>query len=217
MSSQLEPTEETQLDESDFDPEPMTPAAIDRSTEPSASQMHEVSNALTPPSLGIVNANTVDTDFLESVSIYSAPIESIVQALYDRFGIYTVYLRQLPNPDEINPLTGEIFTKYHQGIAYQAAISALNRGVLDVPAEEGRKSIDQGRDASANFEKQLAPQPRTFGEARRANNFDYRTSVRGNNEIQSGSGQPQRHDNDEDEMIVEPRMGVPTINPHWAD
>lgn len=233
------------LDETDFDePEPTNVEEAD--TEPTAEQMHQVSQALdstgqAPLPRAVEPIRTpVEPDFLESVSIHTASLEDMVHALYERFGIYSVYLHQLPNPDEINPLTAEPFTKYHLGIAYQAAIRAQNQGILERPAEEGRRQIDQGRAASENFA--VDPVPQTMGDARRANSFDYRTSVRGNEgrpateivhikgedglmhavqrEIPAGqtgefNGASSRYDADEDERIVEPQMGKQVIRPNW--
>lgn len=183
----------------------------------------------------------VSPDFLESVSIHSASLADIAEALYNRFGIYTVYLRKLPENDEINPLTGVAFSKYHLGIAYQAAIYAQNQGLLDIPPEVNRKQMDEGRFAAQNTPLDQAPQ--TMGQARRANSFDYRTSVKGNQgeptteivhitdpetgivkavqrEIPAGSpgefnGARQRYDNEEDERIVEPQFGKQVIRPNW--
>lgn len=182
----------------------------------------------------------VDPDFLESVSIHTASLQDIAEALSARFGIYTVYLRKLPVPDEINPLTGERFTKYHQGIAYQAAIRAQNQGILDRNPEQGRAQIENSRAASENF--QVDPVAQTMGEARRQDTFAYRTSVRANEptpatEIkhmmgtdgqmhavqvpiapgQTGefNGASARYDKEEEEVIVEPSMGKQVIRPNW--
>lgn len=122
-------------------------------------------------------------DFLEAVSIHTASIEDIAEALYARFGIYTVWLGKFPVADEVNPLTGETFTKYHLGIAYQAAIRAQSRGLLDLDPANHRKALDAGRDASANFRDQFVPQAVTVGENRRANTFDYRTSPVGTKSV----------------------------------
>lgn len=232
------------LTEEDFQVE----ETMEESTEPSATQMQEVSQVLAPaPQPPVDNMHVApgaeqfpEDNFLETVSIHTAPLEDIVRALYERFGIYSVYLRQLPNPDEINPLTGEPFTKYHQGIAYQAAIGAQNRGILDRPAEEGRRLMDEGRNASANFRVDEAP--RTMADARRADSFDYRTSVRGNEstaaseivhvkdengvvhavqrELPKGqtgefNGAGSKYDADEDEVLVVPQMGKQVIRPNW--
>lgn len=180
------------------------------------------------------------SDFLEKISIHSASLEDIVEALYNRFGIYTVHLKKLPVADEINPITGEQFSNYHLGIAYQAAISAQSRGILDRVPEEGRRLIDEGRAASANFKVDAAPQ--TMGEARRANSFEFRTSVNANRstaateivhvkgedglyhavqkEIPAGqtgefNGAASRYDAEEDERLVEPQMGKQVIRPSW--
>lgn len=182
----------------------------------------------------------LESDFLEKVSIHSASLEDIVEALYNRFGIYTVHLKKLPVADEINPITGEQFSNYHLGIAYQAAISAQSRGILDRVPEEGRRLIDEGRAASANFKVDAAPQ--TMGEARRANSFEFRTSVNANRstaateivhvkgedglyhavqkEIPAGqtgefNGAASRYDAEEDERLVEPQMGKVVIRPNW--
>lgn len=242
----------------DFD-EP-APANVEQAqTEPSAEQMQEVSRVLAPDSTGQAPLPRADepgrpteseinhpshpaneASFLESVSIHTAKLEDITRALYERFGIYTVYLRQLPNPDEVNPLTGEQFTKYHQGIAYQAAIGAQSRGVLDRKAEEGRRLMEEGRAASSNFH--VDKRPETMGDARRADSFDYRTSARGNEaapateivhithedgtihavsrpipagETGEFNGAKSRYDEEEDERIVEPQIGRQVVRPDW--
>lgn len=129
--------------------------------------------------------NNVDPNFLETVSVHTAELETVVQALYERFGIYTVYLGEMPRSDEINPLTGEPFTKYHLGVAYQAAIRANNSGILNRSPEEGRQAIDAGREAHENHRENFVPLPKTLGEAKAQDSFSYRTSVRGG----SGYGQ----------------------------
>lgn len=188
-----------------------------------------------------ITGTPVDPDFLESVSIHTASLQDMVEALYNRFGIYTVYLQKLPESDEINPLTAENFTKYHLGIAYQAAIYAQNKGLLDREPEVGRQRMDEGREAAKNW--QVDQQPRTVGEARRANSFDYRTSPQGTRsearteivhetdengqvhavqrDIPEGetgqyNGARARYDKDEDEPLVEPNFGgKPVIRPNW--
>jgi hypothetical protein len=170
-------------------------------------------------------------------------LKDIAQALYDRFGIYTVYLRKLPQNDEVNPLTGTAFTKYHLGIAYQAAIYAENQGLLDKEPEALRKQIDSGRAASQNFETD--PVPHTMAENRQANSFAFRTSVRGTQHVATTriehvvgedgelhavqvpvtqedgeanlNGAGQRYDREQDELIVEPPImgGKPIIRPNW--
>lgn len=159
-----------------------------------------------------------DADFLETVSIYSASIQDIFQALSDRFGIYSVYLGRVPLEDEVNPLTGEQFTKYHLGIAYQAALRAITNGFTD--PEKSKATIDAGRYASEHFQEQFVPIPYTMGQAREQSSFDYRTSVKGANESPDGvsvNGAVSRAPRgDEDEPILEPPFtGKPIIRPNW--
>lgn len=183
----------------------------------------------------------VDTDFIESVSIHTASLQDIAQALLERFGIYSIYLGTLPSMDEINPLTGEMFTKYHLGIAYQAAIRGQNTGLLSRPAEFNRKVIDEGRYASANLP--LDVPAATMGQARRENSYEFRTSPQGNDakpqteiihvtgddgivraeqrvipEGETGhfNGASARYDKEEDEVLVQPNFsGKPVIRPNW--
>jgi len=228
---------EAPLTSEDFEPDgSFNPEPTDEVIEAVASQI--------PPQLGIVSdtpdPSVVDPDFLEQVSIHTASIQDIAEALYTRFGIYTVYLGKLPENGDYNPLTAEAFTKYHMGIAYQAAIYAKNKGILNRPAEEGRKMIDQSRAAHENFSTD--PVPQTMGDARRANSFDYRTSVEGTRtqptteirhergedgqvravqvEIPAGqtgefNGAAARFSADDDQLLVEPRFGKQVIRPNW--
>lgn len=186
---------------------------------------------------------SVDTDFMESISIHTASLEDMARALYDRFGIYTVYLRELPRSDEINPLTARQFNNYHLGIAYQAAIYASNQGLLDVEPESLRAQMEEGRAASENLP--LDSVNHTMAEARRANDFNFRTSVRANqtkaatriehvkgedgvvravqvpiegDELNPNlNGATQRYDAEEEDIIVEPPIygGKQVIRPDW--
>lgn len=184
----------------------------------------------------------VTPDFLESVSIHTATLADIAEALYNRFGIYSVYLGSLPQADEINPLTGEVFSKYHLGIAYQASIRAQHTGVAERANEQGRKDIDAGRAASENFLDTFVPAPVTMAEARRADSFEYRTSPQGTRsqaatevvhitdengivhavqrEIPAGStgefnGAKAQYDAEEDQPLVVPQFGKQVIRPNW--
>lgn len=210
--------------------------------EPEAPKMSEEQAAQLPRTDEPVRL-PVETDYLEQISIHTADIRDIAHALYERFGLYSVYLGQFPEADEINPLTGEPFTKYHLGIAYQSAIRAQNTGLLHRAPEEGRKQINAGREASAHFQESLVPVPMTMGEARRADSFDYRTSPQGTRSVattevihetgedgvvrairqdipagETGqfNGATAQYDADEDEPLVQPNFsGKPIIRPNW--
>lgn len=202
----------------------------------------EPSNPMEQPDV-MPHPSEVSADFLESVSIHSAPLSEIAQALYDRFGIYTVYLNAMPRSDEINPLTGFTFTKYHLGIAYQAALQAHNKGLPTDP-EGLRQTMDTNRAASQNFQESFQPAPVTLGDARRQNSFAFRTNVAGTRPIptteivhetdpntgqvravqreipaaeRQGSGAVSRYNAEEETMLVEPPIvgAKRIIRPDW--
>lgn len=212
------------LDASDFDePEPGEPDPKEFVTAEKPDQTMEQPDEM--------------SDFVESVSIHTAELADIAEALYERFGIYTVYLQRPPASDEVDPLTGVPFTKYHLGVAYQAAIRARNTGVFAVNPENHRQAIEEGRKASENRRDQYDARPKTQGEAAKMNTFAYRTSVRGTQKkvdkeivhtevdgvtrterVESPSGtrtiMPDgRHDFDE--PIAEPQLRKKVIRPDW--
>lgn len=211
------------LDESDFD----EPVKGDNSDLPDTPD----------PVHPVQEARDEMSDFVESVSIHTAELADIAEALYERFGIYTVYLQRPPASDEVDPLTGVPFTKYHLGVAYQAAIRARNTGVFAVNPENHRQAIEDGRKAHENRRDQYEARPKTQGEAAKMNTFAYRTSVRGTQKkvdkeivhtevdgvtrterVESPSGtrtiMPDgRHDFDE--PIAEPQLRKQVIRPDW--
>lgn len=204
----------------------------------------EITTTNPPNELNVIEAPEPDemSDFMESVSIHTASLEDIAQAIYERFGIYTVYLNKLPTNDEVNPLTGEAFTKYHQGIAYQAAIRAQQSGLLSKDPEAGRKQIDQNLEAHKNFQDQFVPIPGNMAAAAQQNSFKYRTAPEGTRTVpttevvhvtqpdgsiraerrdipverrKSNAASKQTNDLFTDEPIVEPRFGQKVVRPDW--
>lgn len=183
----------------------------------------------------------VDTDFLQSISIHTASLEDIAVALYERFGIYTVYLNRYPQPDEVNPFTAEPMTNYERGIAYQAALRSEARGLTRRPPELLKKQLDDNLEAANNIRKSYAPVPQDLDEAKKLNSFDYRTSVESTHDndlpplehytdeygvtqvrrSETVNGTSQRNADPDyrdhvDEPIVEPRMGGgQIIRPNW--
>jgi len=143
---------------------------------------------LTDDQIAAIGASTtpsVDTEFMERSSIYTADIKDIAQVLYDRFGVYTIYLNATPQTDEINPLTGEAFSRYHQGIAYQALIRARGSGFFNRNPEIGAELMTKGRVAHENYVKEVGDprQPEaTQPDATQAtpDSFAYRTSPSAN-------------------------------------
>lgn len=184
--------------------------------------------------------NHVDVDYLEAISIHSAPIEAMAQALYERFGIYTVYLGRYPQPDEVNPLTAEAMTNYERGVAYQAAIRAEAKGLLSKDPTINKRALDNNLAAAANVRQSYAPVANNLDEAQAQNNFDWRTSVEsthagrpdttlehyvdefGNTRVRrSLNGATTRHVSDTEagsdgQPVSEPKIGgQPIIRPNW--
>lgn len=192
----------------------------------------EASEAMSP---------SVDASFLEQISIHTASLEDIAHALYERFGIYTVYLNRYPQPDEVNPFTAEPMTNYERGVAYQAALRSEARGLTRRPPELLKKQLDDNLEAANNIRKSYAPVPQDLDEAKKLNSFDYRTSVESTHDndlpplehyvdeygvtqvrrSETVNGTSQRNADPDykdhvDEPIVEPRMGGgQIIRPNW--
>lgn len=185
-----------------------------------------------------VSVSKVDSDYLETISIHTADIKDIAQALYERFGIYTVYLGRYPQPDEVNPFTAEPMSNYERGTAYQAALRVEARGLLDKDPTILKKQLDDNIEAANNVRKSFSPVAGNIEEARAQNSFDYRTSVESthansaaelehytdnNGEVhvrRSASGSTSRQVFDEDgepeEPVLEPNLGgAPIIRKDW--
>lgn len=209
-------------------PDPEVPEKEPIVTEPPKEVVEEL-EALNKKDFEEMEKHMPDSNFLESVSIHTANIRDIAEALYNRFGLYTVYLDRQPEADEINPITGEVFTKYHLGIAYQAAIYARNRGITD--PEKNRKAMDEAREAHQQV--QMDAPPRTLGEARERNHFAYRTSVQGTRpqrmdslthemvdgqmRITKKNNAESVYDPGEDQPLVQPQFGKKVIRPDWKN
>lgn len=221
---QLSPEEEAQRQETPIE-EPLNESDFEEELPPDTVPDEQ------PADSGEVAA----AEFMEKMSIHSASLEDIAQALYDRFGIYTVYLDKMPETDEINPLTATQFTKYHQGIAYQASVYAKANGLLNRNPEAHRKSMDNARAAHENV-KDSFYRPET--PQQKANTFSNRTSVEGSKQpvateivhvtgedgvtraiqrpINTPNGARSVSHPEEEEPLVQPRMGgKPVIRPNW--
>lgn len=120
---------------------------------------------------------TVTSELLDAISIHSASLEDIAQALYDRFGIYTVYLGRYPQPDEVNPLTAEPMTNYERGQAYQAALRAEAKGLLIRNPTLLKKQLDSNLIASQNIQESFVQPAASIDESKARDDFEWRTSV----------------------------------------
>ena len=118
-------------------------------------------------------------------SIHTATIEDMAKAMFERFGVYTIWLGRYPEDNEISPITGEPMPSYERGVAYTAAKRAFMQGRLTNINYEGlleakRVADEQGRAIRQGYDQPI-PQP-TVEQNEAANNFDFRTSVKGANQ-----------------------------------
>jgi len=105
--------------------------------------------------------------------------------MFDRFGVYTIWLGRYPVDNEISPITGEPMPSYERGVAYTAAKRAFMQGRLTTINYEGlleskRIADEQGRAIRQGYDQPVV-QP-TVEQNEAANNFDFRTSVKGANQ-----------------------------------
>lgn len=174
-----------------------------------------------------------DNEIEESSSIHGASLEDLARAMYDRFGVYTIFLNQFPQNNEISPISGEPMASYDRGVAYQAAKRSTSSMKDYVAIKARRESIKETIYGVAQVE----------GES--SNDFNHRTSIKGGNTQAPTAGQiihvkdpvtgvvhaerapleeaeePQGSQNSarhpgEEELIVEPNLnGKPVIRPNW--
>ena len=107
----------------------------------------------------------------DEFSIHAAPLEDIARALYERFGVWTVFLGEFPKESDISPITSEIMTRYDRGVAYNAAKRANARGLLNRDLEASRLQMVEAPAYDST------PAPRDFHTERQENSFAYRMSV----------------------------------------
>lgn len=182
------PVEQPPLEEGDFDPGEYDPEA--QLAPPVEKPISEPDVVEHPVEAARREALEETSEYMEQVSIYTAGIKDIAQALYDRFGVYTIYLNEVPQTDEINPLTGEAFSRYHQGIAYQALVKARGSGFFNRNPELAARAVTEGRVAHENYQA-AAGDPRHTDHSQPTDtnaapdSFAYRTSPAANNSPQT--------------------------------
>lgn len=145
-------------------------------------------------------------------TLLGASLEDLATAMFERYGIYTVFLGRHPEADEISPLSGERMSNYDRGIAYQAANRALVQGRLrGADYEQMKAERDQSWQSHLDYQKvSQTYQPPTFAQQRKENTFDYRTSVEGANQSASVS---VTHPEEAEPLVQPGRPGV--IRPNW--
>lgn len=103
------------------------------SIEPTAESIAVVEDMLKDETgFSTADAPQIDYEALlqeaEARSVDAVNLRVLVKALYERFGVYTVYLNKTPSREDINPLTGAIMNSLTLGQANQGFRVAQRTG-----------------------------------------------------------------------------------------
>ena len=106
-----------------------TPAAPNPFYQPSVLEDNSIEDEF-----GFSEADAPQVDYeamlqeAEARSVDAVNLRVLVKALYERFGVYTVYLNKTPSREDINPLTGAIMNSLTLGQANQGFRVAQRTG-----------------------------------------------------------------------------------------
>lgn len=158
------------------------------------------------------DANIYSQEDIDAVSIYSAPLKMLAEAMYSRFGVYTVFRGEMPEDEAISPLTARPMTAYQRGEAYQACRRAI--GQRDIEQDFEQMKVD--RDSSVRTSQELREtfdkptQILSLADHRRMDTFDSRTSLA----AMKQSTMESTYREDSDEPVAQPTFGE-VIRPNW--
>lgn len=139
----------------------------------------------------------------------------LAQAMYVRYGVYTVFVNTPPQPDDINPLTAKPMTRYEVGLSYQNFKYASSNGLLEQDFGQGYLNTEASRGASAVHAEEIAKRVEDPEyKAPEYKSFADRTSVRGQN-MQSTTTVSRSNDPISEEPTAEPNLHGQTIRPDW--
>ena len=189
-------------------------------SEPAPSEEPEVLPAPAPlpdeevpaPTAPPQDANIYSQEDIDAVSIYSVPLKMLAEAMYSRFGVYTVFRGEMPEDEAISPLTARPMTAYQRGEAYQACRRAI--GQRDIEQDFEQMKVD--RDSSVRTSQELREtfdkptQILSLADHRRMDTFDSRTSLA----AMKQSTMESTYREDSDEPVAQPTFGE-VIRPNW--
>jgi hypothetical protein len=147
--------------------------------------------------------------------IKSATIFELAQEMYQRFGVYTVFINQPPKDEDIHPFSGDIMTRYEVGLAYQKHNQVIAQGKLTRDYGAQYAGIEASRQASVTHAATIEENRQmTDDQQIERNTFDARTNLGA--QVQS-SMQTKARANDQisDEATPEPNLFGVTIRPDW--
>lgn len=193
---------------------------IESSVQPAPSEEPEVLPAPAPlpdeevpaPAAPPQDANIYSQEDIDAVSIYSVPLKMLAEAMYSRFGVYTVFRGEMPEDEAISPLTARPMTAYQRGEAYQACRRAIGQRDLEQDFEQMKvdrdSSVRTSQELRETFDKPT--QILSLADHRRMDTFDSRTSLA----AMKQSTMESTYREDTDEPVAQPTFGE-VIRPNW--
>lgn len=190
------------------------------SSEPAPSEEPEVLPAPAPlpdeeipaPTTPPQDANIYSQEDIDAVSIYSVSLKMLAEAMYSRFGVYTVFRGEMPEDEAISPLTARPMTAYQRGEAYQACRRAIGQRDLEQDFEQMKvdrdSSVRTSQELRETFDKPT--QILSLADHRRMDTFDSRTSLA----AMKQSTMESTYREDSDEPVAQPTFGE-VIRPNW--
>ena len=158
------------------------------------------------------DANIYSQEDIDAVSIYSVPLKMLAEAMYSRFGVYTVFRGEMPEDEAISPLTARPMTAYQRGEAYQACRRAIGQRDLEQDFEQMKvdrdSSVRTSQELRETFDKPT--QILSLADHRRMDTFDSRTSLA----AMKQSTMESTYREDSDEPVAQPTFGE-VIRPNW--
>lgn len=145
----------------------------------------------------------------------SKDIFALAKELYDRFGVYTVFTGVAPRENDIHPFSGEVMTRYEVGLAYQKYNMVTAQGKLNKDFGAQYELTEKSRAASKEHVDEMnRNRHMSAAEHQKRNTFDFRTSVKGQNQS-SMVTKPRNNDPISEEATKEPNLNGQTIRPVW--
>lgn len=187
--------------------EELTAADFDGTAEPAAPSDFEMKL--------IAEIENLNEQLANSTGLKNATIFDLANEMYDRFGVYTVFINKVPRDNDIHPFSGEVMTRYEVGLAYQKHNQVVAQGKLTKDFGGQFAEVEASREASVTHRKEMqANAQMTPQDHEKENTFAYRTSVNGQNK-RSTVTKTRPNDPISEDATVEPDLRGKTIRPEW--
>lgn len=148
-------------------------------------------------------------------NLSNATIFDLANELYDCFGVYTVFVNKPPQDNDVHPFSGETMTRYEVGLAYQKHTQVTVQGKLNKDFGLQYAGVLRSREAAPRHIEEMERNAQvTPRQAEQNNSFDFRTSVKGQNQTSTRTVS-RTHDPISEEATAEPNLHGQTIRPDW--